>query len=148
MIVNLGRCLVILFRIDLIMYYLAVLTDLFHAIVMLAWVLGLPLLFWYRYPKLSSNYAIYSIFFIIVNLSSQYFLGRCILTEISDYFWKHSSAHVDTSEWFTVKFSKLIFGLTPSHFLIKRITEFLILISSIGGLFLRHKKNKMTLARI
>lgn len=117
------------------MYYIAVSIDVFHALAMIAWVLGLPLLFWHRYSKLSTLYASYSIIFIIVNLTSQYFLNRCVLTEVSAYFWKNTAAGIDTSEWFTVRFSKLIFNLTPNHNLIKRLTEILILISSIGGIY-------------
>jgi hypothetical protein len=124
------------------MYYLAVATDLIHAIAMVAWIFGLPLLFWHKYNKLSLSYGSYSLFFILVNQVSHYTLGKCVLTSISQYFWEHSENHADTSEWFAVRFSNMIFGLTPTHNSIKILTECLIAVSAIGGMFFSFRKLK------
>lgn len=123
------------------MYYLAVAVDTIHALAMVIWILGLPLLFWHKYKKLSFAYCIFSIFFIIVNLTSQYFLGHCVLTSIAGFFWERSSSHVDTTEWFVTRFTRLIFNMTPTHILIKRLTEIIIMISSIGVLLFLFKSS-------
>lgn len=100
-------------------------------------------LFWFKYPKLSNWYAIYCLTFIVINQVSQYTLGCCVLTTISNYLWSHSDLHYSTSnEWFSVKLSNFIFGLTPSHYGIKIATETLIAIAAIGGLVLSLHKRK------
>lgn len=129
------------------MYYFAVATDVFHAIAMVLWIIGLPLLFWHKYPSLSFGYAIYSLIFILINQISHYLLGKCILTEISQYFWEHCGSHPDTSEWFSVRFSHIIFGMTPSHSTIKRITEYLIGLSAIGGMLFSFRKLKYNVSK-
>jgi hypothetical protein len=43
---------------------LAALIDVTHALLMAAWVLGLPLLFWHRWPRWTRAYAIYAIAFV------------------------------------------------------------------------------------
>ena len=122
------------------MYYLAVATDVIHAVAMILWIIGLPLLFWRKHSYLSLAYATYSLIFIIINQVSHYTLGKCIMTELSQYCWKHSVNHPDTSEWFAVRFSQIIFGLTPTHVLVKQLTEGLICLSAIGGITLSYRK--------
>lgn len=117
------------------MQYLGAIVDVFHAILMMVWLLGLPLLFWHRYPRLSLVYIIYSLLFVIINLLSQHFLGECIFTTLSRYCWSFATTDIDSNEWFSVRFARFIFGLTPSHRAIKNITEILIAISALGGLY-------------
>lgn len=117
------------------MQYLGTIIDVCHAVLMVLWIVGVPLLFWHRYPKLTISYACYAIVFIIVNISSQYFLGECILTTLSKYCWDHYSFSIHENEWFSVRFSKFIFGLAPSHELVKIITGILITISALGGIY-------------
>lgn len=121
------------------MLYLAVAIDVFHAALMVGWIVGIPLLFWRWYPKLSLVYCIYCVFFIIINQVSHYMLGECIFTTIAD--WCYSRAgHAAPDEWFTVRMSRLVFGVVPSHRGIKVATEFLIGISAIGGVLLFFKR--------
>jgi len=123
------------------MLYLAVAIDVLHAMLMVAWVLGIPLLFWHRYKKLSMAYAIFSLAFVIVNQVSHYTLGVCIFTTIADFFYRQAG-QVAPEEWFTVRLSKWIFGLTPTQRSVKMATEFLICLSALGGMyFLFRKKN-------
>ena len=131
-------------KLEIKMQYLGAIVDLFHALVMIVWILGLPLLYWYRYPKLSLIYAGYCIVFIVINVLSQYILNECILTTLSRYAWVDSTNRVDSNEWFSVRFARFIFGLTPSHFLIKRLTEVLILLSCIGGIYFVYTRKKNT----
>lgn len=124
------------------MLYLAVATDVFHAMLMAAWVIGMPLLFWHRYPKASAIYCVFSLLFIIVNQISHYTLGCCVFTTIADWFYRHAGQGAP-EEWFTVRLSRFIFGLTPTHRGIKILTEILIGFSAMGGiyLFIRRKHN-------
>ena len=125
------------------MYYLAVFVDTFHAFLMMAWILGLPLLFWHRFPKLTLYYAIFSVLFIIVNQVSHYTLGECVFTTLArKCFQIAPHNHPVSDEWFTVRFAQLIFGLTPQHRSIKILSEVLIFISAVGGIILYIKKRR------
>ncbi|MEB2310432.1 MAG: hypothetical protein OZ921_01130 [Sorangiineae bacterium] len=59
---------------------LANLVDALHALAMIVWVLGLPLLFWHRYPKWSRAYVVYALAFVVVTRLSHSALGECVLT--------------------------------------------------------------------
>lgn len=121
------------------MKYLGISVDVFHAFVMIAWVAGIPLLFWHRYRKLTITYCVFAIIFIIINQLSQWFLGECVLTTLARYCYSLTNV-VPDNEWFVVRFTKFVFGLTPGHKAIKLITEVLIFISGIGMLFLSFRK--------
>ncbi len=128
------------------MLYLAVLTDVIHAILMVSWVAGMPLLFWHRYKKLSVLYCIFSLCFIAVNQISHYTLGCCVFTTIADWFY-HQAGSIAPDEWFTVRASRFIFGLTPSQRGIKILTEILVAFSAVGGIFLYIKRKNNHVAR-
>ena len=123
------------------MLYLAVLTDVIHALLMVCFVGGLPFLFWHRFPKGTTAYCIYCLAFIIVNQVSQYTLGCCIFTTIAGWFY-HQANHAVSNEWFAVRAANFIFGLTPSHKTLNHITEFLVAIAAIGWLYLYIKRKK------
>jgi hypothetical protein len=112
--------------------------DAAHALLMAAWILGLPLLFWHRWPRLSTAYGVYAVLFVIVTRASHYVLGECFLTNLSRKFWNAGGAGRETDEWFTVRFSRLIFGLTPSHRVIALASEALVLVTAIGVLVSLH----------
>lgn len=121
------------------MQYLGALTDVIHALLMIAWIAGLPLLFWHRYPKVTLIYCCYSILFILINQISQWVLNECIFTTIARYFWSYGPTSHDVNEWFSVRFVRVIFGLTPTHRVIKRLTEILIAIFTLGGMYFSFK---------
>jgi hypothetical protein len=121
------------------MQYLAVSVDVFHALVMILWIAGLPLLFWHRYPTLSKAYFWFALVFIVINQVSHYLLGQCILTSVASYCYS-KAAGPSTNEWFSVRFAYFIFGLTPSHRGIKVATEILIAIAAMGGLYSMYRK--------
>lgn len=123
------------------MTYLAVLTDVIHALLMLSWIVGLPLLFWHRFPRLSVAYCIYSLLFIVVNQVSQHVFGCCVFTVIAGWFYQQAGWPA-TNEWFIVRAANLVLGLTIPHKSIKIATEILIGISALGVLFL-YLKGKM-----
>jgi hypothetical protein len=112
--------------------------DAIHALAMTVWLLGLPLLFWRRWPRVSTAYGVYAVLFVVVTRVSHYALGECFLTRLSRLFWSAGPAGRETDEWFTVRFARLIFGLTPSHRLIALASEALILVTAIGVLVSLH----------
>jgi hypothetical protein len=118
--------------------------DLVHALLMAAWVIGLPLLFWHRWPRLTRAYGIYAIAFIVVSQVSQAILDECFLTTLARTAWLHdpvSGAPAPVSdEWFTVRLARAIFDLTPSHRSIKLLSEALILVTAVGVLFVVHRR--------
>jgi hypothetical protein len=110
--------------------------DFVHALLMVAWVAGLPLLFWHRYPTATRWYAAYAVVFIVLNQASQFFLGECFLTTLSRLLWEHGSAPPRSApgEWFTVRVAMAVFRMTPSHRSIKLLSELLILVTAVGML--------------
>lgn len=122
------------------MHYIAVSIEVLHALVMAFWILGLPLLFWHRFPKLTIGYACYAVVFITINQICYYTLGECILTTIARWFWQHSGQHEPTEQWFSIKFAKLIFGLTPTHRAVKIAGQILIAICALGGFYSIYNK--------
>jgi hypothetical protein len=118
--------------------FLGAAIDVLHALLMAAWVLGLPLLFWHRYPRLTRDYAVYAIAFIVLNQASQALLGECFLTTLARAAWQStpgSGAGASPDEWFTVRLAQKVFDMTPSHRSIKLVSEALILVTAIGVAF-------------
>lgn len=115
---------------------LASAVDVLHALLMVAWVLGLPLLFWHRYPRLTRGYAIYALSFIILSQVSHYALGECFLTTLSRALWLAGSPDPGAvaGEWFTVRLAYAVFRLSPSHRSIVYVSEALILLTAVGML--------------
>lgn len=113
--------------------------DLLHAVFMVAWVAGLPLLFWRRYPRLSRLYAIFALVFVVLYQGSRLAFGECFLTSLSRWMWQHPSAGGDSlppsSEWFTVRVSRAIFGMAPSQRAIVWTGHALATITAVGMLW-------------
>jgi len=112
--------------------------DVIHAISMAVWILGMPLLFWRRWPRLSIAYGIYAAAFVVLTRLSHYALGECFLTTLSRHIWRAAAPGAETDEWFTVRFARLVFGLTPSHRAIALASEALVLVTAIGVLVSLH----------
>jgi hypothetical protein len=117
--------------------------DFFHALLMATWVVGLPLLFFHRWPRATRAYGIFAITFIALNQLSALVLGECFLTSIARFFWQHPSTwgspSAPSDEWFTVRLSSFIFHLSPSHRSITRVSEALILVTAAGVLLSLHR---------
>ena len=109
--------------------------DFVHALLMAAWILGLPLLFSTRWPRVARAYAVYAIAFVLVNQVSYLALGECFLTTLSRTFWQRAEGSTAATEWFTVRVAEAVFSLTPSHRAIKLASEALILATAIGVAF-------------
>lgn len=126
---------------------LGAIIDAIHAFAMASWILGLPLLFWHRWPRLSTAYGIYAVAFVVLTRMSHFAYGECFLTRLSRQFWSAAPAARQTDEWFTVRFARLVFGLTPSHRAIALGSEALILVTAIGVLVSLHRLRRTHDAR-
>lgn len=118
------------------MQYLGAGVDVFHALTMLLWVAGFPFLFLKGYPKISKLYFIYTLLFILINQISKYFLGECVLTTIAGYFYSKSDDSYH-NEWFIVRVAYSIFGLVPSHEMIRFCTKVIVVITIIGVIYFK-----------
>ena len=122
---------------------LAASIDFFHALLMTAWVLSLPLLFSRRWPRLTRVYGIYAIAFIVVSQLSRALLGECFLTALARACWDNAPPSNDSppmsGEWFTVRLAQAVFRMTPTHRSIAVISEALILVTAAGMLISRRR---------
>ena len=75
--------------------WLAASVDFAHASFILAWGLGLPLLFWHRWPRLSRAYVWFAIGFVGTSVLSQLAIGECVLTTLARWFWTLSGGYRD-----------------------------------------------------
>ncbi len=117
---------------------LAVGVDLVHALLMAAWIGGLPLLFLHRWPRLTRAFGFYAVAFIVVSQISRWMLGECVFTTIARWCASSSSMPV-SEEWFTVRLAQMIFRMTPSHRAVVWMSEGLILVTALGVLTSHNK---------
>jgi hypothetical protein len=114
------------------------LVDFLHALFMVAWVVGLPLLFWHKRPRLSRAYAIFALTFVALYQGSRLAFGECFLTSLSRWLWQHPSAGGDSlppvSEWFTVRMARVVFGMAPSERAIVWAGQALTTLTAVGML--------------
>ena len=112
------------------------LIEFIHALLMIAWVMCIPFMFWHRWYALSMCAAIYSCTFIVINRVSHYILGECILTRMARW-----AGGAWDGEWFTVKFVRYIFGFIPTNRQVIYVEQALILFAALGMLvFARDKR--------
>jgi hypothetical protein len=110
--------------------------ELVHALLMVAWIVGLPLLFWHRFPRLTRWYGYYAIGFVLLSQASHYLLGECFVTTIARYLWEHGAptpSH-QMDEWFTVRLAQRVFGLTPSRREIVWASQIGVVVTAAGVL--------------
>jgi len=87
--------------------------ELSHGLMMLAWGLGLPLLFWHGLPRLSRGFMWFSMGFILVSVGSHVLLGECVLTTAARYFWHQAGGYREHVP-FVVLLTNRIAGVRPS----------------------------------
>jgi hypothetical protein len=120
---------------------LAALTDLVHVGFMLAWGLGLPLLFWGRFPKLSRAYMWFTLAFVTVTVGSHLLLGECFLTTLARELWTRGAGFRDRVP-FTVLLSEWIAGFRPNSREVVLLWELAVFVSSAGALWYWHKTGR------
>ncbi len=109
--------------------------DLIHALSMVAWVVGLPLLFAARrYPRASRAYIVFAVGFIALNQLSHYVLGECFLTTAARWCYLHDRSGTPSYEWFTVRLAEAVFRMTPSHRSIVVLSQVLVAATGLGAL--------------
>ena len=113
--------------------------DVFHALLMVVQLGGVPLLFWHRWPRLTKAYAIYAVVFVITSEVSQRTLGECFLTTIARKLWQRGGG-MGAEGWFTVRFAKSVFGVSPSNDAIIVASEILLVIVAVGVMYTLHAK--------
>lgn len=106
--------------------------DLIHALAMVAWLVGFPLLFVRRWPRARLAYAAYAVLFIVASQASMIVLDECFLTTLTRWCWSHDAANVVSNDWFTVRLARAVFGMAPSRRVISRISEALVLTTAAG----------------
>jgi hypothetical protein len=104
-----------------------------HATFMVAYFVGIPLLFFHRWPRVSRIYAVYEVAFVVFSQGSKLVWGHCFLTPLAGGLWHRSGAAIATNEWFTVRLSNLVFHSAPSHRIISWIGDAFVLVTAIGA---------------
>jgi hypothetical protein len=119
---------------------LAVGTDFVHAMLMVAWIAGLPLLVWHRWPRAARTYAVYAIVFVVTSQVSQWVLGECFLTNLALFCWERVPSTAPVSkEWFTVRIARAVFHMAPSHRAIVILSEALVVTTAVAALWSLHR---------
>jgi hypothetical protein len=129
---------------------MAVIVDVLHALAMVLWLIGLPLLVWHRWPRLTRAYAIYAVSFVVIYQVSRLALGECFLTTIARSLWNSQApgtAPPNVDEWFTVRLARAVFSATPSHRGIIWLSQVLSVATAIGALFVVHRTHRVHRAR-
>jgi hypothetical protein len=116
--------------------------DVSHALAMLLWGLGLPLLFWHRSWRLSSWYMAYALVFVVVSVLSHQLLGECFLTTLSRKLWLAGGGYRNGAP-FTARLVNSIAGIHPTDREVVLAWEVAIALTSLGGLWfwLRAKRS-------
>lgn len=113
---------------------LAMLVDLTHTATMLVWGLGLPLLFWHRFERLSLLYTWFAVLFVVSTVMSRLVLGECFLTTIARELWLASGGFRERVP-FTVVLTNTVAGFRPSDRGVVVLWELAVLITSLGSLW-------------
>jgi hypothetical protein len=128
---------------------LAMFVDMVHALAMLLWGAGLPLLVWHRYERISHLYTLFAALFVTLSVSSHWTLGECFLTTLARTFWRSSGGWRDAVP-FTVVLTNLIAGVRPSTQTAVLVWEIAILATSLGSLWSwrkAHRRRSASLTR-
>ena len=118
--------------------------DSVHGLAMIAWGLGLPLLFWHRWRRLTRAYVIYSVAFILISVGSHVLLGECLLTRLARELYDaghHPELRDQVS--FIVRATEAVAGIRPNERWAVLVWEGALLIGSAGLLLhLRRERSR------
>jgi hypothetical protein len=113
---------------------LAASVEVVHALAMLVWGVGLPLLLWHRYKRLSRAYMWFAVVFVMTSVLSHVYFGECFLTTLARRFWIAGGGfreHVP----FTALLANTIAGIRPSARTTVVVWEIAILATSVSTLW-------------
>ena len=105
-----------------------------HALCMVIWGIGLPFLFWHRFPRVSELYMGYAIAFVVTSVVSHWVLDECVLTTLARALWERAGGHRDELP-FTVHVVNTVAGLRPTRREAVLLWEAAVLVTSAGGLW-------------
>lgn len=117
---------------------LAIATDLIHLLAMVVWGLGMPLLIWHRFPRLSRAYMRFAIGFVFVSVASHWALGECLLTTLARSLWEASGESRDRVP-FTVLLVDAVAGMRPRERIVVWLWEATVFIASCASLWCWYK---------
>lgn len=113
---------------------LAIAVDVVHAVAMLVWGLGLPLLLWHASHRLSRIYMWYSVCFVLITVLSHQLLGECFLTTWARLLWSRAGdGRGDVA--FSIVLVNAVAGIRPSSRTAVLVWEVAVLLSSVGSLW-------------
>lgn len=113
---------------------LAAAVDTLHALSMLAWGLGLPLLFWHRFRRLSHAYMVFALVFVVVSVVSHLLLGECVLTTLARKLWLLGGGYREGVP-FTALLANTVAGLRPTRREVVLLWEGAVFLTSAGSLW-------------
>lgn len=126
---------------------LAMAVDVTHAFAMLVWGLGLPLLVWHRFERLSHLYTLFAASFVVSSVGSHWLLGECFLTSLARWLWHAAGAWRDSVP-FTVTLTNTIAGIRPSTRSAVFVWEIAIFVTSVGSLWSWRKAQRRSSAKL
>ena len=110
---------------------LATLMDFLHVAAMVVWALGLPLLIWHRWPRLSFAYTVYAISFVVLSQGSHFLWGECLLTTWSRDLWAIAGVQADGT--FTGRLVNFVAGIRPSAESVVYAWQAAIVVTSVAA---------------
>jgi len=93
--------------------FLASAVEFCHGLMMVLWGLGLPLLLWHRFERLSRLYMWLSLVFVAGSLVSHQLLGECVLTTLARQLWQSAGVATENVP-FIVRFTNQVAQIRPS----------------------------------
>jgi hypothetical protein len=109
---------------------LALAVEFSHGLLMVLWGLGLPLLVWHRFARLSRAYVCFSLTFVAVSVVSHQLLGECVLTTVARTLWQSAGSPTESVP-FIVTFTNWVAGFSPDSRAAVLIWEFAIALYGI-----------------
>lgn len=126
---------------------LAMSVDVTHALAMLAWGLGLPLLVWHRFERLSHLYTVFATLFVVSSVGSHWAFGECFLTSLARALWNAAGTWRDSVP-FTVTLTNTVAGIRPSTRSAVLAWEIAVLGTSLGSLWSWRKAQRRRSAKL
>lgn len=113
---------------------LAASVETLHALSMLLWALGLPLLVWHRFRRLSVAYMFFSAAFVAISVVSHLLLGECLLTIAARNLWLLGGGYRDGVP-FTAQLANAIAGIHPTQREVVLVWEAAVVVTSLGNIW-------------
>lgn len=107
---------------------------------MLLWGIGLPLLLWHRFPRLSRVYMKFAIGFVVISIVSQYLLGECVLTTLARALSRAGGGQRGSVP-FMATLANTVAGIRPTQRGVVLVWEVAVLATSVGSLWCWHRTN-------